>query len=193
MPKYINIIPTLFRYLKSTHISNNIDWDSIVASVSLECSPTNLVTDDMLDLREGEDHVSFFWSHQGSDIDKILHTLHELSVRRPLGSRFSTKSGMIKINAIEAMEFINYPHQLIRFECTDEIASGCIHHGLFFDTDDTNKLLDIRSSIVELSDFFVIKKIDKTNRELLSVDEDGQPHMVGFLKGIDSQSIRDTV
>ncbi|MEE4745063.1 hypothetical protein V2K30_08160 [Pseudomonas alliivorans] len=162
-------------------------------SIDLDCSPANLVTDDMLELRDGEDNVSFFWSHYSHDIDKILHTLNELSIRRPVGSKFSTRSGMLKIDAIEAMDSINFPKKLIRFECTDESPTGCIHHGLFFETDDVKQLLEIRSSIVELSDFFVIKKLDKTQRELLSVNDTGKACMLGTFPEVHSQSLRNIV
>lgn len=168
MPRYIEIIPYLFRYLKSSHLKDEIDWGSIVENIELECKSTDMVADDALELRPKEDYVSLFWSCKDNDVMKILDTLNELKHRGR--DSFSAKSGMLKINAIEAMLAINDVEEMINFKCTDSDPRACIHHGLYYVTKDTLGQLEVRSSIVEMSDFFAIKKIDKENRKILKLD-----------------------
>lgn len=169
MPCYIEIIPYLFRYLKSSHIKDEIDWASIISDIELECESTNMVADDALELRPNEDYVSLFWSCKENDVMKILDTLNELKQRGR--DSFSSKSGMLKINAIEAMIEINDIEEMISFKCTDANPTACIHHGLFYLSQDTLSRLEIRSSIVEISEFFAIKKIDRTTRQILKLED----------------------
>lgn len=176
MPRYIEIIPYLFRYLKSSHIKDEIDWASIVEDIELKCESTDMVADDALELRPSEDYVSLFWSCKHNDVMKILDTLNELKHRGR--DSFSAKSGMLKINAIEAMLAINDIEEMITFKCTDTDPTACIHHGLYYKTEDTLGQLEVRSSIVEMSEFFAIKKIDKQNRQILKLDAGARFEMI---------------
>ncbi|WP_130930670.1 hypothetical protein [Pseudomonas sp. Sample_24] len=176
MPRFIEIIPYLFRYLKSSHIKDEIDWASIMSEIELECESTDMVTDDALELRANEDYVSLFWSCKDNDVMKILDTLNELKHRGR--DSFSAKSGMLKINAIEALSQINDVEDMIVFKCTDSDPGACIHHGLYYVTDSALDRLEVRSSIVEMSEFFAIKKVDRQSRQILKLDSGSRFEMV---------------
>lgn len=60
MQTYINMIPFLFRYIRSGHMEETIDWESIVDNVVLEFNPTDMIKDDAMELRSDEPYVSFF-------------------------------------------------------------------------------------------------------------------------------------
>lgn len=170
--------PYLFRYLKSSHIQEDIPWDSIIDSVTLDClSSSDAISSGALELREKEDYVSLFWSPKNDDLSRILHTLNELKARGR--DTFSARSGMMKIDATEAKEDINDVEELIDFKVTDTDPKDCVHFGLFFLVSDSLKLLEIRSSIIELSEFFALKKSSKSTRDILGIDRQNKVSLLG--------------
>lgn len=189
MQTYINMIPFLFRYIRSGHMEDAIDWESIVDNVILDFQPTEMIKDDAMELRADEDYVSFFWSYYEDDSNKILHTLNELKARRN-NNKFSARCAMLKVDAKQAMIDINDVDEMIEFRCTDEAPKGCIHHGLFYLVEDTLSMLEIRSSIIEKSSFFAIKKIDANTRELLGVDQTNRVKTLGDIRDIWQNTIK---
>jgi hypothetical protein len=176
MSQYIEIIPHLFRYLKSSHIKDEIDWASIMEGVVLQCESIDMVADDALELRPDEDYVSMFWSCKENDMMKILDTLNELKARGR--DSFSAKSGMLKINALQAMREINDTDKLIEFRCTDVKPAACIHHGMYYCTNNTLQRLEVRSSVIELSEFFAIHKVDKKTRSIRKLGSNSHFEMI---------------
>lgn len=171
-------IPFLFRYLKSSHIKDEIPWDSIIESVHLTClSSSDAISASALELREEEEYVSLFWSPGADDLARIIDTLNELKARGR--DRFSARSGMMKIDAVQAMADINDVEHLIDFKATDPHPKGCVHFGLFFLVTDSLKLLEVRSSIIELSDFFALKKLDNASRDILCLDREQRITRIG--------------
>lgn len=183
MQTYINMIPFLFRYIRSGHMEETIDWESIVDNVVLEFNPTDMIKDDAMELRPDEPYVSFFWSYYENDYDKILHTLNELKARRS-NNKFSARCAMLRINAVQAMRDINDVEEMIEFRCTDEEPMGCIHHGLFYLVDDTLSMLEIRSGIIEKSNFYAIKKVSSSLRDLMCVNDANEVSVLGGITGV---------
>lgn len=164
-------------------MEETIDWESIVDNVVLEFNPTDMIKDDAMELRADEPYVSFFWSYYENDYDKILHTLNELKARRS-NNKFSAKCAMLRINAVQAMNDINDVDEMIEFRCTDKDPKGCIHHGLFYLVEDSLSMLEIRSSIIEKSNFYAIKKIDANVRNLLCVNDSNAVNTLGEITGV---------
>lgn len=91
---------------------------------------------------------------------------------------------MLRINAVQAMRDINDVEEMIEFKCTDEEPKGCIHHGLFYLVDDTLSMLEVRSSIIEKSSFYAIKKVSSSLRDLMCVSDSNEVTALGGITGV---------
>lgn len=167
----------VYRYLNEGKLKKDIPWDKVDTCLDMqEISARNFIEQFSLELRPeiNEDHVSFFKSPKADDTNRILDVLNALRLRGR--KSFSVKSGVQRINDREAEDDINDIKTLITFKEHDETNGECRHWGLFLHTENYSELLEIRTSLIEHSRFFALKKSkDSPNlgRELL-VLEDGK-------------------
>lgn len=164
----------VYRYLNDEKLKKDIPWDEVDTCLDMqEISARDFIDQFSLQLRHeiNEDHISFFKSPKTDDTTRILDVLNALRLR---GRRsFSVKSGVQRINDREAENDLNDIKKLITFKEHDESNGECRHWGLFLHTEDSSELLEIRTSLIEHSRFFALKKSKNSpslGRELLVLE-----------------------
>lgn len=150
----------VYRYLKKDHIKEDSPWPESECSLQVtSASATDFIQETTFDLREREEHISFFCSKKESDLERILDALNELQKRSGRRDRFPVKSGMMRINHKIACEDINDPKKLITLADNDPTEADCRHYGLFIHAETDLERLEVINSLIELSKFFALRKM----------------------------------